>query len=84
MSDRRRHPVPASACVAVSVLLTVGAALSTGGCGVKRAYVAPVAAAPAAWGEAAPPVAQAEELAAWWSAFDDPQLTSLVTRAVVR
>jgi len=82
MSDRCRHPVPASACVAVSVLLTMGAALSTGGCGVKRAYVAPVAAAPAAWGEAAPPVAQADELAAWWNAFDDPEMTSLVTRAV--
>jgi NodT family efflux transporter outer membrane factor (OMF) lipoprotein len=69
------RPLPAGS---LAVLLVV--ALS--GCGVKRPYTAPVPATPAAWAQPAPEPADAAALAAWWDTFDDPLLTSLVTRAV--
>ena len=66
----------------VAVVLVAGAVAA--GCGVKRTYVAPTPSVPAAWDGSAPrPGEDGEEaLAAWWSAFGDPQLTSFVTRAV--
>jgi len=59
------------------------AALATG-CAVKQPYTPPVAAVPPAW-ETAGQVQTGggdDTLATWWSAFGDPQLTSLVRRAV--
>jgi NodT family efflux transporter outer membrane factor (OMF) lipoprotein len=68
-------------CVA---LLT--AALSAAGCSVRRHYDAPMPVAPAAWTPPAQaaeiPPASVEALSAWWEAFGDPLLTSLVRRAV--
>jgi NodT family efflux transporter outer membrane factor (OMF) lipoprotein len=51
---------------------------------VKHAYVTPTPNVPAAWNDSAPRPGEGGEelLAAWWSAFGDPQLTSFVTRAV--
>ncbi|HZI81094.1 MAG TPA: efflux transporter outer membrane subunit [Vicinamibacterales bacterium] len=67
--------------VVVWVLL---ASMVAGGCGVRRPYVAPASSVPPSWnsrlGESAG--GGEEALAAWWGAFGDPQLTSLVTRAV--
>ena len=66
----------------VAVVLVAGAVAS--GCGVKHAYVTPTPNVPAAWNDSAPRPGEGGEelLAAWWSAFGDPQLTSFVTRAV--
>ena len=66
----------------VAVVLVAGAVAT--GCGVKHAYVAPTPSVPAAWDGSAPRPGEGgeEALAAWWSAFGDPQLTSFVTRAV--
>jgi len=69
--------------VSVVVMLFVGA-----GCAVRRPYQVPVPEAPAVWTKPAPapsaetPGASGEALAAWWETFGDPQLTSLVRRAV--
>ena len=70
-----RVPLVAAAIVAGAI---------AAGCGVKHAYVAPTPSVPAAWNGIAPRPAEGgeEALAAWWSAFGDPQLTSFVTRAV--
>jgi NodT family efflux transporter outer membrane factor (OMF) lipoprotein len=57
------------------------AASAVAGCAVRRPYVAPSASAPAVWNAPSPPAAAAADLAAWWEAFDDPTLTSLVRRA---
>jgi len=67
-----------------AVALVLLAAAAVAGCGVRRPYTAPVSAVPPTWEGRAPDSAGANEaaLAAWWSAFGDPQLTSLVTRAV--
>ena len=66
----------------VAVVLVAGAVAA--GCGVKRTYVAPTPSVPAAWDGSAPRPGEGgeEALAAWWSAFGDPQLTSFVMRAV--
>jgi NodT family efflux transporter outer membrane factor (OMF) lipoprotein len=66
----------------LAVVLAAGALVA--GCSVRRPYIAPAPVAPASWSVATPVSADGsqEALAAWWSAFDDPQLTSLVTRAV--
>ena len=71
--NRRRFGSLAVAVAAVSA--------SFAGCAVKRPYVALVPPAPAAWSETAPEVARASDLSAWWEAFGDPTLTSLVRRA---
>jgi len=70
-----RLPIIAAVAVAGAV---------AAGCGVKHAYVAPTPSVPAAWDGSAPRPGEGgeEALAAWWSAFGDPQLTSFVTRAV--
>ena len=68
--------------VVVAALLAAGAAA---GCGVRRSYTPPTPRVPSAWESRAPgPAAGGDEavLAAWWGAFGDPQLTSLMTRAV--
>jgi outer membrane protein TolC len=67
-----------------AALLAAGVA----GCAARRPYQAPTPAAPATWtqpaqetpGLPAPPAA--DLLSQWWEAFGDPQLTSLVRRAV--
>jgi NodT family efflux transporter outer membrane factor (OMF) lipoprotein len=57
------------------------AAAAFAGCAVRQPYVAPVPAAPAAWSAPAAAVANDPDLAAWWDAFGDSTLTSLVRRA---
>lgn len=58
----------------------------TAGCAakVKQPYTPPTASVPTAWESAGADQASGagDTLAAWWSAFGDPQLTSLVQRAV--
>ncbi len=57
------------------------------GCTVGPDFTPPTADAPADWsaaekaGPAAKIVANTEPPAAWWNAFDDPELTSLIERA---
>ncbi len=65
-----------------SVVLLALVSTVVSGCAVRRPYAAPVPAAPAAWSQDAPPPGDQEQLAAWWSAFDDAELSSLVERAV--
>jgi NodT family efflux transporter outer membrane factor (OMF) lipoprotein len=74
-SSVARLPIIAAVAVAGAV---------AAGCGEKHAYVAPSPSVPAAWDGSAPRQDEGGEevLAAWWSAFGDPQLTSFVTRAV--
>jgi NodT family efflux transporter outer membrane factor (OMF) lipoprotein len=64
--------------VPLASLTLVAAALA--GCAVRQPYVAPVPASPAAWSAPAPAGASGD-LTAWWEAFGDPTLTSLVRRA---
>jgi NodT family efflux transporter outer membrane factor (OMF) lipoprotein len=69
----------------VKTLLVVALALVSTGCGVRRPYIPPVAVVPPAWTQPVPEPAltrSADTLASWWGAFEDPTLTSLVTRAV--
>lgn len=69
-----------------SSLLILSAALlaATAGCAVGPDYHAPSAAAPARWstglagGEAAAPA----DVTAWWRTFHDPELDTLIDRAV--
>jgi NodT family efflux transporter outer membrane factor (OMF) lipoprotein len=62
----------------------VALAAITGGCGVKRQYVAPTPVAPATWEQPAVQPADVESLSRWWESFGDPQLTSLVQRSIER
>ena len=62
-------------------LTLVAAAIA--GCAVRQPYVAPVPAPPAAWSAPSPTGASTPDLAAWWEAFGDPTLTSLVRRATI-
>jgi NodT family efflux transporter outer membrane factor (OMF) lipoprotein len=66
------------------IAAALAASVAVAGCAVKQPYVAPVASVPPAWESNRPRQSDAghEALAAWWGAFNDPQLTSLVTRAV--
>ena len=66
----------------VRVLSWLLVAALCAGCSVRRPYEAPVPVAPAAWVEVAPPPADVDALSAWWATFGDPELTSLVGRAV--
>jgi NodT family efflux transporter outer membrane factor (OMF) lipoprotein len=64
----------------VSTAVILGAA-----CATARPYTPPVASAPDQWSTSlAAPAAAPDEaaLAAWWKAFGDPLLTSLVERAI--
>jgi NodT family efflux transporter outer membrane factor (OMF) lipoprotein len=65
--------------VPLASLTLVAAAFA--GCAVRQPYVAPVPAAPAAWSAPAAAAANDPDLAAWWDAFGDSTLTSLVPRA---
>jgi NodT family efflux transporter outer membrane factor (OMF) lipoprotein len=59
--------------------------LASAGCAVRRPYEAPVVVTPPAWTAPLPETSGADEatsLAAWWDTFGDPELTSLVRRAV--
>jgi NodT family efflux transporter outer membrane factor (OMF) lipoprotein len=71
MNDLRHLPLAS--------LTLVAAAFA--GCTVRQPYVAPVAAPPAAWSAPAPAAPSGPDLAAWWEAFGDATLTSLVRRA---
>ncbi len=73
--SRRGGSLPA---VGLSVLMVLGVSA----CGVRRPYTEPVAVVPPAWTQPVPEAAPPAALAAWWDAFQDPLLTSLVTRAV--
>ena len=54
-----------------------------GGCAVGPDFAAPTPAVPRAWiGSAISPASQPENLAAWWTAFKDSELTSLVKQAL--
>ena len=66
-----------------SILLT-SLTLLAGGCAVGPDYHAPAANAPAQWSEALAggETNQAAAVAAWWQTFNDPELNSLVERAV--
>ena len=70
-----------SRCVLAGIVCLTGV---VAGCAVKQPYVAPMASVPPVWESGAPAQPQGGEaaLAAWWGAFGDPQLTSLVSRAV--
>ena len=70
-----------SRCVLAGLVCLTGI---VAGCAVRQPYVAPVASVPPAWESSAPAQSQGGEaaLAAWWGAFSDPHLTSLVSRAV--
>ena len=61
-----------------------GAPLLVFGCAVGPDYVPPAPEVPAAWRGELPGGAAGggADLAAWWSAFDDPRLEDLVRRAV--
>ncbi len=63
----------------------VWAAIVLSGCTVLGPeFTAPAPQVPAAWGEAAGPLASQEDLRIrrWWQAFNDPQLDQLVDRAL--
>jgi NodT family efflux transporter outer membrane factor (OMF) lipoprotein len=66
-----------------SILLT-SLTLLAGGCAVGPDYHAPAANAPAQWSEALAggETNQGAAVAAWWQTFNDPELDSLVERAV--
>jgi NodT family efflux transporter outer membrane factor (OMF) lipoprotein len=64
-----------------TLVLLLVAAVSTG-CGVKRPYQAPTPTALLSWTGPAPSPSDVETLSQWWEALGDPQLTSLVHRAV--
>jgi NodT family efflux transporter outer membrane factor (OMF) lipoprotein len=64
------------------LFLVALAGLLGAACSVRRPYEAPSPTLPAAWVEPAPASADADALARWWEAFGDPQLTSLVQRAI--
>ncbi|MGI4856514.1 MAG: efflux transporter outer membrane subunit [Janthinobacterium lividum] len=74
---------------ALGALSALGAALALAGCTLGPDYVAPQAATPAGYHDlprigddiASRPQA-AEPDPAWWRAFDDPQLDSLIARAI--
>ena len=67
----------------ISLLLT-STFIFAGGCAVGPDYQAPAATAPAQWSEplAGGESAQSADVAVWWKSFNDPELNSLVERAV--
>ncbi len=71
---------------AVTAAAVVAAATAAAGCMVGPNYQTPPAAPPHAYGEAhAGPTTRAAEpvdLAVWWRTFQDPELNSLITRAI--
>jgi len=68
-------------------LLACAALLTVSGCAVGPDFKAPQPEVPATWTGPAPAAPEAvasieQQLAAWWTVFDDPLLTSLEERAV--
>ncbi|MCY0388104.1 efflux transporter outer membrane subunit [Robbsia sp. Bb-Pol-6] len=94
LSHRRRTPLGvrrggARVLVALPSLTALGAALTLVGCTLGPDYVAPQAATPAGYtdlprtgGDIASRPQASEPDPAWWRAFDDPQLDSLIARAI--
>ena len=64
------------------VLASLLAAAALAGCTVGPNYRPPEAAVPAGFGEPQAPAGATVDPARWWTAFDDPMLTSLVERAL--
>lgn len=72
-----------------SILSAVGGSVLLAGCAVGPRYVAPVSIQPAAFTsgpavEARSSASEATDLVAWWRAFNDPLLTSLVERGLAQ
>lgn len=72
-----------------SILSAVGGSVLLAGCAVGPRYVAPVSIQPAAFMsgpevEARSSASEAADLVAWWRAFNDPLLTSLVERGLAQ
>lgn len=72
-----------------SILSAVGGSVLLAGCAVGPRYVAPVSMQPAAFTsgpavEARSSASEAADLVAWWRAFNDPLLTSLVERGLAQ
>lgn len=72
-----------------SILSAVGGSVLLAGCAAGPRYVAPVSIQPAAFMsgpevEARSSASEAADLVAWWRAFDDPLLTSLVERGLTQ
>ncbi len=80
----RRRPSAAAVATTVAVLLALGCGLS--GCMVAgRNYEKPALDVPEEFRGAGTPLDARDAVdAAWWQGFDDPELTSLVDRAVRR
>jgi outer membrane protein, multidrug efflux system len=74
-----RHPTPLRRWWTIAL-----AAVTMAGCSVRQPYNSPATVVPNAWsrpttGDAG---ANVEQLAQWWVAFRDPQLTDLIRRAI--
>ncbi len=72
-----------------SILSAVGGSVLLAGCAVGPRYVAPVSIQPDAFMsgpevEARSSASEAADLVAWWRAFNDPLLTSLVERGLAQ
>ena len=65
----------------VAIVLLTLATAAVAGCAVRRQYVAPIPASPAAWSVPALVESSTPDLSAWWETFNDATLTSLVRRA---
>jgi NodT family efflux transporter outer membrane factor (OMF) lipoprotein len=74
--------------ISTRLIVPVAAVLAAAGCAVGPDYRTPKITAPAQFAAAAPrqpdvaPEVAEIELAAWWHALDDPELDSLIERAV--
>ena len=75
---------PRVAASVIAVLATLGCLLpALSGCALQTPRPADTVAVPAAWSSAdAPARAGGTSLAQWWSRFDDPLLSDLVTQAL--
>ena len=58
------------------------AGLAVAGCTVGPSYHAPAVPVPPAYGEPSAAATAAADPASWWTQFQDPELTALVTRAL--
>ena len=70
--------------LAVVLAGSMAGLLLTGGCAIGPGFkAAPATPVPAAWSEKGGATAAAIELSRWWCVLNDPQLNSLVDRAIV-
>jgi outer membrane protein, multidrug efflux system len=72
----RGSPVPATIAT-----LSLGLMIMAG-CMVGPNFTPPEAAVPPGWAGSLPPAAASNGLGSWWTAFNDPKLTSLVEEAL--